>query len=88
MGDWVHEFAEEGPYHEDVDALSTYLGRLVSEEADMRKAVGVVKWLEFVVGELEGEEEGREAWEDAVKRVKARVTRAARQRGLGVVNFG
>lgn len=88
MRDWVQEFADEGPYPEDVDALSKYLGRLVMEEGDMRKAVGVVKWLEYVVGELEGEGEGSEMWEDAVERVKAGVSRAARQRGLGVVNFG
>lgn len=87
MRDWVLEFEDEGPYPEDVDALSAYLARLVAEEGDMRKAVGVVKWLEYVVGDLGSEAEGREKWEDAVERVKAGVTRAARQRGLGVVNF-
>ncbi|KAL1650487.1 deoxycytidyl transferase [Didymella pomorum] len=87
MRDWVREFEDEGPYPEDVDALSTYLGRLVTEEGDMRKAIGVVKWLEYVVGDLESDGGGREIWEDAVERVKAGVCRAARQRGLGLVNF-
>jgi DNA repair protein REV1 len=87
MRDWVHEFEDEGPYPEDVDALSDYLGRLVSEEGDMRKAVGVVKWLDYIIGDLESAGRGKETWEDAVERVKAGVTRAARQRGLGPVNF-
>ncbi|KAJ4367978.1 deoxycytidyl transferase [Didymella sp. IMI 355093] len=87
MRDWVHEFEDEGPYPEDVDALSAYLSRLVSEEGDMRKAVGVVKWLDYIIGDLESADRGKETWEDAVERVKAGATRAARQRGLGPVNF-
>ncbi|KAF3034377.1 deoxycytidyl transferase [Didymella heteroderae] len=87
MRDWVLEFEDEGPYPEDVEALSAYLGRVVGEERDMRKAVGVVKWLEYVVSDLGDDGESRVAWEDAVERVKAGVSRAARQRGLGLVNF-
>jgi DNA repair protein REV1 len=87
MRDWVHEFEDEGPYPEDVDALSAYLGRLVTEEGDMRKAVGVVKWLDYIVGDLESDGRVRVTWEDAVERVKAGVSRAARQKGLGLVNF-
>ncbi|KAJ4992968.1 impB/mucB/samB family protein [Stagonosporopsis vannaccii] len=98
MRDWVHEFSAEGPYPEDVDALGKFLGRIVSEEGDMRKAVGVVRWLEYVVGDEEvGYEErksegnktddGRDLWDDAVERVKAGVERAARGRGLGGVNW-
>ena len=85
MSAWVTEFADEGPHPEDVDALSKYLARLVAEEADMRKCVGMVQWLGYVVGELDGE--GQEGWVDAVERVKAGVSRAARQRGLGLVSF-
>lgn len=101
LRDWVVEFTAEGPYPEDVDALGKFLGRTVSEERDMRKAVGVVRWLEYVVGEM-GEEEqdqhpeggqrelgdGKELWADAVERVKAGVERAAKARGLGRVNWG
>ncbi|KAF2625664.1 DNA repair protein [Macroventuria anomochaeta] len=87
MRDWVTEFADEGPYPEDVDALSKYLARLVAEERNMRKCVGVVKWLEYVVGGNGGGDEGQKLWEDAVGRVKAGVCRAAKQRGLGSVNF-
>jgi DNA repair protein REV1 len=93
---WVEEFEEEGPYPEDVDALKGYLGRVVAPgvdgggvrgEGDVRKAVGLVKWFEYVVGELESEGEGKRSWVDAVERVKAGVSRAARQRGLGPVSF-
>ncbi|KAF1925869.1 DNA repair protein [Didymella exigua CBS 183.55] len=87
MRDWVQEFEDEGPYPEDVDALSAYLGRLVTEESDARKAVGVVKWLVYIVSDLESNGEGKETWVDAVERIKAGVTRAVRQRGLGIVNF-
>jgi DNA repair protein REV1 len=87
MRDWVTEFADEGPYPEDVVALGKYLGKLVSEERDLRKAVGVVKWLQWVIGESGDEGMEMERWEDAVERVKVGVCRAARARGLGVVSF-
>ncbi|UPX10355.1 deoxycytidyl transferase [Ascochyta rabiei] len=93
MRDWVGEFRAEGPYPEDVAALSKYLSKVVGEERDLRKAVGVVKWLDFMVGDVDAEAvegegaEGTERWEDAVERVKAGVCRAARARGLGRVRF-
>ncbi|KAH6644444.1 hypothetical protein C7974DRAFT_383575 [Boeremia exigua] len=88
MRDWVKEFAVEGPHPEDVVALGKYAARIVGEEGDMRKAVGVVKWLAYVISELDPDVDGTEIWEDAVERVKAKVNRAAKQRGLGVVNYG
>ncbi|KAJ4339272.1 deoxycytidyl transferase [Ascochyta clinopodiicola] len=93
LRDWVREFRAEGPYPEDVAALAKYLCSVVGEERDLRKAVGVVKWLEFVVGDVDeggeavGGGEGTQMWEDAVERVKAGVCRAARARGLGGVRF-
>ena len=88
---WVTEFESDGPYPEDVDALSNYLQRVVLEERDVRKCVGLVKWFEFVVGDLEGPRgKGRGVWEDAVERVKAGVERAARARyrsAAGRVSF-
>lgn len=93
MRDWVAEFGAEGPYPEDVDALGEFLSRVVGEEGDMRKAVGVVRWLEYVVSEGGGEgeggngDEGKELWGDAVERVKASVERAAKGRRLGRVNW-
>ncbi|KAF1354150.1 DNA repair protein [Lizonia empirigonia] len=87
MREWVHEFVDEGPYPEDVDALSKYLAKLVTEERDLSKCVGMVKWLDFVVGGHEGHEEGMQRWEDAIERVKAGVSRAAKGGGLGSINF-
>ncbi|KAF2676835.1 DNA repair protein [Lentithecium fluviatile CBS 122367] len=91
MKDWVQEFAEEGPYKEDVEALAKYLGRVVREERDLGKAVGLVRWLGFVTEEV-ADEEGeagfeRGKWEGAVRGVKEGVRSAARGRGLGVVAF-
>lgn len=77
-----------------MDSLGKFLARVVGEEGDMRKAVGVVKWFAWVVGDVDVDVdidgdggEVSEMWDDAVERVKAVVVRAARVRGLGVVNF-
>lgn len=99
---WVAEFRAEGPYPEDVAVLAKYLARVVREERDMAKAVGVVRWLEWVVGEEEEEEGGKEEqqgksglrgfahkkWSAAVERVREGVRAAARERGLGALVFG
>jgi DNA repair protein REV1 len=94
--EWVHEFKGEGPYEEDAGALGKYLGRVVAEERDLGKAVGVLKWLDWVVGELEFEDEdedeeqekehgGRRKWDAALEVVREDVREAARERGLGSV---
>ena len=90
MKDWVSTFADDGPYVEDADALIKYLGRVVCDERDMAKAVGVVGWLEWVVGEGEDEVEGfaKKNWDDAVERVKEGVQKAAQDRGLRSIVFG
>ncbi|KAF2789219.1 DNA repair protein [Melanomma pulvis-pyrius CBS 109.77] len=87
--EWITEFADEGPYTEDVVALGKYLGRVVKEERDLGKAVGVVKWMEWVVDDLDegvGEVE-RIKWGEAVERVRRGVREAAGDRGLGSVCF-
>ncbi|KAI9846866.1 MAG: deoxycytidyl transferase [Sclerophora amabilis] len=50
---WYSEFAVDGPYDEDVEALGRYLKRVVEEERDIAKAIGVVKWMAWVVEEGE-----------------------------------
>lgn len=83
---------------EDVEALVGYVRRVVGEEGDMGKAVGVGRWLGWVVGEGfagegkdggegGGRDKGRGAWERAVGRVEAGVQEAVRARGLGAVEF-
>jgi DNA repair protein REV1 len=96
---WVREFADEGPYEEDAGALASYLKRVVLGERNLGKAVGVVKWMAWVVDEMmdeEGEngaddEGGRrgewDKWRDAVGMVEEGVRDAARKRGLGRVAF-
>lgn len=88
MKDWVREFSDEGPYEEDVIALVKYLSRVVVDEKDMRKAVGVVQWLEYVIEDAaDGRELEGKKWCSAVITVKTGVCKAARERGIGVVSF-
>ncbi|KAJ4303715.1 deoxycytidyl transferase [Kalmusia sp. IMI 367209] len=87
--EWIEEFGDDGPYDEDVDVLIKYLGRVVQEEKDMSKAVGIVRWFEWVINELaDGDERfQRGEWEGALGRVKDGVSCAAQKRGLGAVTF-
>lgn len=81
---WYEEFEEEGPHEDDVSSLATYLKAVVKDERDVRKAVKVVAWVEWVVGEGDGGDE----WEDAVSVLRETVSGAARERGMGEVKFG
>ncbi|KAL8715677.1 MAG: hypothetical protein Q9225_006323 [Loekoesia sp. 1 TL-2023] len=86
MRSWVEEFRDEEPFREDVDALVGYLKRVVMEERDMGKAVAVVRWVKWLVGELGGE--GKESvWDGAVRRIEEGVQEAVKDRGLGRVVF-
>ena len=88
---WHSEFRDEGPYEEDVEALVRYLGEVVGRERDLGKAVGVVRWLGWVVEDDEeddSEGEGKRKWRDAVNKVREGVQKAAQERGLGRVEFG
>ncbi|KAI9756373.1 MAG: hypothetical protein M4579_003877 [Chaenotheca gracillima] len=99
---WYGEFADDGPYDEDVDALGKYLNRVVEEEKDLDKALGVVKWMDWIVeegngaddidggGELNSSPErvaARKRWCDALEMCKASVQEAVKSRGLGDVEF-
>jgi len=90
--DWVREFWDDEPFAEDVKALGTYLKAVVIDEADMAKAVRVVKWFAFVV-ETESEnrwlgDETRERWDKVLVRVREGVQAAVRERGLAPVDLG
>ena len=80
---WFETFAEESPEDEDVEALIGYLRRVVLEEKDMVKAVGVVKWLKWVVEEGNG----ISVWAGAVKQIEEGVQGAVKARGLGRIEF-
>jgi len=85
LKEWVTEFAADGPYDEDVAALVRYLAKVVKEERDMTKAVELVGWVRWCVGEGT---EGNAGWDGAVEKLKKGVNAAAKERGLGSVNFG
>lgn len=51
VGAWHAAFANEGPLEGDVTSLSRYLGRVIVDEKDVDKAVSVVKWLVWLIGE-------------------------------------
>ena len=86
---WVVEFADEGPYDEDVGALINYLGKVVAEERDLAKAVNVVKWAAWVAEDLgdDGAAVDGSKWEMAIERMKEGVKGRAKERGLGAVVF-
>ena len=80
---WFEEFKDDGPYEEDVDALITYLRKVIGEEKDMSKAVGVVKWLSWLVDDGVAVDE----WKKALDRVVEGVQEAVKGRGLGPLTF-
>lgn len=92
ISSWFDEFRTEGPYAEDVDALVTYLGKVVTDEGDMEKAVSVGRWLGWVVDEGTNGDGGSGAeadkvWYRAVERVQEGIQGAVKGRGLGRVVF-
>ena len=76
-----------GPYDEDVEALGSYLAKVVTVEGNMDKAVSVVRWLAWLVDEL-GEGKQKEPWVKVLHRLREVVTQAVASRGLGQVDFG
>ncbi|PGH13025.1 hypothetical protein AJ80_06509 [Polytolypa hystricis UAMH7299] len=48
MSEWYESFQSDGPYEEDVSALTKYLKRVVLEEKDIAKAVAIVNWLSWL----------------------------------------
>jgi DNA repair protein REV1 len=94
---WHREFLEEGPHVEDVGAMERYLRRVVLEERDMSKAVGVVRWLGWLIENEEEREDGgngdsgkekrKAAWLGTLEGLRETVQAAVRERGLGKVDF-
>jgi DNA repair protein REV1 len=90
MRQWIGEFTDEGPYNEDVVAWIKYLKKVILEEKDMNKAIGMVKWIDYVISDEADKDEkfAREPWEDALAKIKDGVIKAGKERGLGRVSFG
>jgi len=81
---WYHEFRQDGPHPDDVAAMERYLRRVIVEEKDMAKVVGVVKWIAWLVDEDDdNDNESSRIWHESVENIKAKVQNAVKERGLG-----
>ncbi|RAL60367.1 hypothetical protein DID88_000143 [Monilinia fructigena] len=80
---WYREFENEGPHPDDVSAMERYLKRVIIDERDLAKVVGVVKWLEWLMDDMEDMGKGKKLWEKAYLDVRRKVQEAVKERGLG-----
>ncbi|CAI7657328.1 unnamed protein product [Penicillium glandicola] len=97
VGSWHAVFAAGGPYGEDVTSLCKYLSSVTLQEKDVDKAVSVVRWLMWLVGDYLQQQgfkeppgsrpEGTISWEEAIKTMQHSVQVALEQRGLSPVDF-
>ncbi|KAJ5943540.1 hypothetical protein N7516_003708 [Penicillium verrucosum] len=96
VGSWHEVFAAGGPYGDDVTSLCKYLSSVTLQEKDVDKAVSVVRWLMWLVGdhsqqgskEPQGSQpEGTISWEEAIETMQYSVQVALEQRGLPPVDF-
>lgn len=98
VGEWHSAFASHGPYSEDVKVLCDYLGRVIVDEKDIEKAVAVVRWLMWLVGEdnvgrgpmdnqTPRSEQGLVTWMEAIEIFHTCVNTALEVRGLPPVDF-
>ena len=49
ISSWTREFADEGPYDEDVQTLAKFLVKVVRDGRDLNKAEAVVRWLDWTI---------------------------------------
>ncbi|EPS37546.1 hypothetical protein H072_8779 [Dactylellina haptotyla CBS 200.50] len=75
---WHNSARVEGPHVDDVEDVVGWLKGVVSEERNLEKAVSVVRWMEWVVGEAEGHLE----WEVTLEMCRIGVKEEAERRGL------
>jgi DNA repair protein REV1 len=71
--------------------MERYLRRVVVEERDLGKVVGVVRWIGWLVDgddDNEGASEGVKAWRGALESIKENVQSAVQERGLGKLDLG
>ncbi|KAJ6088597.1 DNA repair protein Rev1 [Penicillium sp. IBT 16267x] len=98
VGEWHSAFASHGPYSEDVEVLCGYLGRVIVDEKDIEKAVAVVRWLMWLVGQdnvgrgpMENQsprsEQGFVTWMEAIEILQTCINTALEVRGLPPVDF-
>jgi DNA repair protein REV1 len=86
---WYKEFREDGPHEEDIAAMERYLVKVVLEERDLGKVVGVVRWIAWLIEDDDVYDEngstrkGKEGWVKALEGIKEKVQVAVKERGLG-----
>ncbi|KAL9000635.1 MAG: hypothetical protein Q9169_000671 [Polycauliona sp. 2 TL-2023] len=84
MKSWVEEFRNEAPFNEDVEALRSYLMKVIQEEHNISKAVAVVRWLKWLVEDIDGSNKVI-GWDGAVARIEDGIQEGVLDRGLGKV---
>ncbi|KAJ5155161.1 hypothetical protein N7492_007964 [Penicillium capsulatum] len=87
--EWYSTFEDDGPYRDDVEAMSIYLRRVISEEEDVNKAVSVVRWLMWLVCKNPTLEPDAEAvtWAEAVEMLQGAVQGGLETKGLPPADF-
>ncbi|KAI9645537.1 deoxycytidyl transferase [Ciborinia camelliae] len=84
---WYREFEGEGPHPDDVSAMERYLKRVIMDERDLGKAVGVVRWLGWLIDDSEAVGKGKKLWGKAYADVRCKVQEAVKERGLGKLDI-
>ncbi|RKF65080.1 DNA repair protein REV1 [Erysiphe neolycopersici] len=98
---WYAECDSDGPHPEDVAAMVRYLRRVVIDERDMAKVVGLIRWLDYLITEGcscnndsgnscscdSKKNSSRNAWISAHNIIKDSIQLAVRERGLGKLDF-
>ncbi|KAL1877208.1 deoxycytidyl transferase [Paecilomyces lecythidis] len=103
LSSWYSSFGTDGPFAEDVEALSKYLRRVVLEEKDIDKAVSVTDWLGWLISDArentkestasstsetkDAHAQSYQAWTTALDMVQESVQAAVQERGLPPVEF-
>ncbi|RDA84446.1 hypothetical protein CP532_2153 [Ophiocordyceps camponoti-leonardi (nom. inval.)] len=84
---WHGETRDDGPHGDDVEVFERYLTQLVLEEADLEKAVMLVKWLDVLVEQDGGSAAGCASWRQAAGQVKEALQGAVERRGLAPLSI-
>ncbi|RKF71231.1 DNA repair protein REV1 [Golovinomyces cichoracearum] len=91
---WYKESSSDGPHPDDVAAIIRYLRRVVLDERDLAKVVGVTRWLGYLISESKcngnkndsknnGPDIVTKIWTSVHESIKNSVQIAVQERGLG-----
>lgn len=87
--EWYSTFEDDGPYRDDVEAMGTYLRRVISEEEDVDKAVSVVRWLMWLACKNPNLEPEAEAmtWAGAIGILQEAIQSDLETKGIPAVDY-